>query len=127
MKLIRKQSAPIITDIYGISHPDLCIKHFAVPEDKKSGWLEIHCGYYHNNSSQEPLTDSGVNFRVFVIRFDKTPREGWPAYPDILNDIEITDSGEINALNSNVPNWLLTQTTILDCDNKPFSENWEIV
>lgn len=127
MKLIRKQTAPIITDIYGIEHPNLCIKHFAVPEDKKSGWLEIHCGYYHNDSAIEPLTNSGVNFGTFVIRFDKTQREGWPQYPDVLNDIQIDQNGDLIVLNSNVSNWLLNQTFILDCDGKPFAENWKIV
>jgi hypothetical protein len=127
MKLIRKQSAPIITDIYGIAHPELCIKHFSVPEDKKSGWLEVHCGYYHNDASTSPMMDFGANFSTFVIRFDKTQKDGWPQYPDVLNDIEITSDGDLIALNASVPNWLLTQTSILDCEGKPFSENWEII
>ena len=126
MKLIRKQTAPIITDIYGVTHPELCIKHFAAPEDKKSGWLEIYCGYYHKDSSVEPLASSGVGFGTFVIRFDKSQREGWPQYPDVLNDIQIDQNGDLIVLNSNVSNWLLNQTFILDCDGKPFAENWEL-
>ena len=116
MKLIRKQSAPLITDRFSIQHPDLCVKYFAVPEDKKTGWLEIHCGYYHNQTATEPLYDSVSGFNTFVLRSEQTGPDGWPTYPSVLNDIQIGADGTITTVNSNVATWLLNQTQILDCE-----------
>lgn len=125
MKLIRKQSAPVITDRYGIQHPNLCIKHFAVPEDKKIGWLEIYCGYYHNLDAEQSMYEPANGFQAFCARFDKIESQDWPSYPDVLNDIEITSNGDVVALNPDVKTWFLNQTRILDCEGKPFAENWE--
>lgn len=133
MKLIRKPNAPIIVDRYGIAHPNVCIKFFACPEDKKAGWMEIHCGYFHNDLAVEPMTEQFVGFSNFVMRFDQngipsTPTElGWPDYPGIKSDIAIGDDGEIIPLVDTVGPWILNQGFVRDCNGLRFSDHWEIV
>lgn len=130
MKLIRKQTAPIVKDIYGIEHPDLTITYFSLPEDKLNKWLEINCNYYHTrecNYSSLPI------FSTFSMKFNTSstpPTEyslGWPSYDELKTQMEINDQGQIVILNPAVYIWILNQPFVLDFEGKIFAENWEII
>ena len=124
MKLIRKKSAPLVIDNYGIAHLNLTIGYFAIPEDKLNKWLEIHCAYYHTESCDKaPLQE----FSTFVIKFNSESSNGWPTYANVKSKITIEDDGQLTISDSSIEDWLLNQTVILDFEGKVFSENWEIV
>jgi hypothetical protein len=129
MKLIRKTTAPLVTDSFNIGHPEITIKIVALPEDKLEKWLRIDCSYFHNNSAAKTLELFGFSSFSFLFNSETKEQDGivWETYTDIKQDISIDDDGDIVLLNQNVPDWILTQPWILDFEGKKFSENWQLV
>lgn len=132
MRFIRKQTAPIVKDVFGIEHPEITIKITSVPEDRKNHTLNIYCSYYHNSETTQNLEIFG--FGNFVFNFNNTynippsPSSlGYPTYSQVRQDIDIDNDGNIVLINPNVPNWILNQNYVLDFEGKTFGENWEIV
>jgi hypothetical protein len=130
MKIIRKSTSSIVTDQYGIEHPELTITYISLPEDKLNKWLEINCIYYHTQECDYiPLSQ----FSSFTFKFNSNsiPRTsyslGWPTYDELKTQIEINDNGQLIILNPDVYTWILNQNYILDFEGKVFAENWEII
>jgi hypothetical protein len=129
MKLIRKEGVPVVTDIFGIEHPDIVIKITALPEDKLLKWLKIECAYFHNDVATQNLEMLGYSNFSFMFNSNTWEENGivWETYTQVKQDISIDDNGNIILLNEDVPNWILNQPWVLDFEGKKFSENWKIV
>ena len=125
MILKRKSTAPIVLDVFGIEHPELCILPFSVLEDKKLRTLEIGCGYYHAPNSPRPLMIREMDIAPFAFRFKENTAD-MPTYTQVMNDIKIEDNGDITILNTGVVDWILNQRFVLDFEGKVFADNWEM-
>lgn len=142
MILKRKINSPIITDSFGIEHPNIIIGFFALPEDKLNKWLEIYCGYYHDlfiysERKDKNLFDNEINLSSFVMRFTKEGipsvhnggtviKLGHPTYDELKRSIDINSDGTISMIADDVLYWILNQEFYKDHEGKIFAENWEV-
>lgn len=129
MKLIRKQTAPIIIDQYGIQYPNLTLKISSINEDKLNKKISFICYYFYTKECQFEylfrLGDAVFEFSNNYVN-ENSSNYGWPTYNEIKQDIMIDDDGNLIPLNNDVPDWILNQRYILDLEGKIFNENWEI-
>lgn len=142
MILKRKSTAPIVVDSFGVSHPNLIVGFYALPEDKLNKWIEIRCGYFHSTSiyssrKDKFLTDSDANLVGFTMRFDEIlipsvhdngvlVKLGHPNYETLRQSIQVAENGTLTVLADDVIYWILNQEFYKDHEGKVFVENWEV-
>lgn len=129
MKLIRKQNAPIVIDEYGVAHPELTLKIVGINEDKLNKKIVFICKYFHTvDCNFNYLSRMGDAIFEFSNTYVNTAvgSLGWPTYTQVKEDVEIDEDGNLIPLNNDMADWLINQRFVLDCEGKPFGDNWEL-